>query len=64
MADVVQSLENYPSTAAGCLVASIRGMSPAMRKYKGIEDDATCQAVISYLDSLDCRRYTGTIGKG
>jgi hypothetical protein len=52
MADVVQSLENCPSTAAGCLAASIRGMSPAMRKYKGIEDDATCQAVISYLDSI------------
>ena len=52
MADVVQSLENCPSTAAGCLAASIRGMSPAMQKYKGIEDDATCQAVLSYLDSI------------
>jgi hypothetical protein len=52
MGDVIQSLENCPSTAAGCLAASIRGMSPAMRKYKGIEDDATCEAVISYLDSI------------
>jgi hypothetical protein len=52
MGDVIQSLENCPSTAAGCLAASIRGMSPAMRKYKRIEDDATCDAVISYLDSI------------
>ena len=52
MADVVQSLENCPSTAVGCLTASTRGMSPAMQRYKEIEDDATCQAVISYLDSI------------
>jgi hypothetical protein len=52
MADVLKSLEDCPGTAAGCLAASIRGMSPAMRKYKGIDGDATCEAVLSYLDSI------------
>ena len=51
MADPMSSLESVP-LAAACLAKSIRGMSPDMRKYKGIEDDETCQGVLSYLDSI------------
>lgn len=51
MADPMSSLESVPKAAA-CLAASIRGMSTNMRKYKGIEDDKTCEAVLSYLDSI------------
>jgi hypothetical protein len=52
MADPMYALEKLP-LASSCLAASIRGMSPAMRKYKGIEDDMTCQAVLQYLDSIE-----------
>ena len=52
MVDPLHSLEEVPPRAAQCLAASIRGMSPAMRVYKGIGDDDTCQAVLSYLDSI------------
>mmetsp|Transcript_1276 Transcript_1276/g.1632 ORF Transcript_1276/g.1632 Transcript_1276/m.1632 type:complete len:413 (-) Transcript_1276:212-1450(-) len=51
MVDPLPALEEVPKAAA-CLAASIRGMGSAMRKYKGIEDDATCDAVLSYLDSI------------
>ena len=51
MADPLPSLEKVPE-AASCLAASIRGMSPGLRAYKGIEDDATCKAMLAYLDSL------------
>jgi dimethylamine monooxygenase subunit A len=51
MADPMSSLETVP-LAAACLAASIRGMSPAMRAYKGIENEETNQAVLAYLDSI------------
>lgn len=51
MADPLHSLEQVPS-AAQCLAASIRGMSPSMRAYKGISDDNTCRVVLEYLDSI------------
>lgn len=51
MADPMYSLEDVPA-AAKCLAASIRGMSREMRKYKGIEDDPTCEALLTYLDSI------------
>ncbi|CAE8621260.1 unnamed protein product [Polarella glacialis] len=51
MADPMHSLEKVPAAAA-CLAASIRGMSPAMCAYKGIEDEPTRDAVLSYLDSI------------
>ena len=49
--DPITSLENLP-VAAKCLASSIRGMSPNMRKYKGIENDKICHAILSYLDSI------------
>jgi hypothetical protein len=51
MADPLYSLEQVPA-AAQCLAASIRGMSPTMRAYKGISDDVTCRVVLEYLDSI------------
>jgi hypothetical protein len=51
MSDPMHELEKVPMAAA-CLARSIRGMSPKMRIYKGIEDDRTCDAVLSYLDSI------------
>jgi hypothetical protein len=51
MSDPMYELEKVPSAAA-CLARSIRGMSPKMRVYKGIQDDQTCDAVLSYLDSI------------
>lgn len=51
MADSMSALEDVP-LAAQCLAASIRGMSPDMRKYKGIENDSVCVAVLEYLDSI------------
>jgi hypothetical protein len=51
MSDPLYELEKLP-TAAACLAKSIRGMSSRMRVYKGIEDDRTCDAVLSYLDSI------------
>jgi hypothetical protein len=51
MSDPMYELEKVPS-AAVCLARSIRGMSPKMRVYKGIEDDRTCDAVLCYLDSI------------
>jgi dimethylamine monooxygenase subunit A len=51
MADPMSSLECVPMAAA-CLAASIRGMSPAMRAYKGIQNEETNQAVLAYLDSI------------
>lgn len=51
MVDSMSALEDLPK-AASCLASSIRGMSPAMRGYKGIEDDDTCMVVLEYLDSI------------
>jgi hypothetical protein len=51
MSDPLFELEKVPSAAA-CLAKSIRGMSLKMRVYKGIEDDRTCDAVLSNLDSI------------
>jgi hypothetical protein len=51
LSDPMYELEKVPSAAA-CLARSIRGMSPKMRVYKGIVDDRTCEAVLSYLDSI------------
>ena len=52
MVDPLHSLEHVPAKAAQCLAASIRGMSPEMRVYKGIADDNVCEAVLMYLDSI------------
>ncbi|CAB9501718.1 Protein of unknown function (DUF3445) [Seminavis robusta] len=51
MTDPMSSLEHTPKAAA-CLAKSIRGMSPAMRAYKGIENDEICKVVLEYLDSI------------
>jgi hypothetical protein len=51
MADPLHSLEQVPN-AAKCLAASIRGMSPSMRAYKGIPDKLACQLLLDYLDSI------------
>jgi hypothetical protein len=51
MADPLYSLEELPN-AARCLAASIRGMSPSMRAYKGIPDKVACQLLLDYLDSI------------
>jgi hypothetical protein len=51
MVDPMSALEDVPK-AASCLASSIRGMSPAMRGYKGIQDDDTCNVVLKYLDSI------------
>ena len=51
MADPMSALADLPQAAA-CLASSIRGMSPAMRGYKGIQDEDTCQVVLEYLDSI------------
>jgi hypothetical protein len=51
MVDPLDSLQRVPE-AAVCLAHSIRGMSPGMRAYKGIQDDATALAVLAYLDSI------------
>jgi len=51
-ANPITCLEEVPPTAAACLAASIRGMSPAMQAYKGIENEATSDAVLSYLDAI------------
>jgi hypothetical protein len=50
--DPITSLEQVPPMAPACLAASIRGMSPEMQAYKGIENEATSIAVLSYLDSI------------
>jgi hypothetical protein len=55
MADPLHSLEQVPA-AAQCLAASIHGMSPSMRSYKGISDDNTCRVVLEYLDSIAQRQ--------
>ena len=52
MVDPLHGLEHVPAKAAQCLAASIRGMSPEMRVYKGIADDYVCEAVLKYLDSI------------
>lgn len=61
MVDRLQELEKVPHAAA-CLVKSIRGMSPAMRAYKGIGDgeDATYQAIVEYLDVIAVAPSTET----
>ena len=51
MADPLSGLREVPA-AALCLAKSIRGMSPAMRSYKGIDDDDTCEAVLEYLEII------------
>ena len=51
MSEPIYELEKVP-LAASCLAASIRGMSPEMRKYKGIDSDTVCQEVLKYLDSI------------
>jgi hypothetical protein len=51
MHDPMGALADLPQ-AARCLASSIRGMSPAMRGYKGIRNEETCQVVLEYLDSI------------
>ena len=49
--DPVFRLEEFP-IAAACLAKSIRGMSSAMRAYKGIDDKPTCDILLQYLDGI------------
>ena len=51
MSEPLYELEKVP-LAASCLAASIRGMSPEMRQYKGIDSDTVCHEVLKYLDSI------------
>ncbi len=51
MSEQLCELEKVPM-AASCLAASIRGMSPEMRKYKGIDSEPVCVEVVKYLDSI------------
>jgi dimethylamine monooxygenase subunit A len=51
MCDPLYELEKLPMASA-CLAASIRGMSTDMRKYKGIDNDETCEAILQYLDKI------------
>jgi hypothetical protein len=51
MADELSSLEAVPK-AASCLAKSIKGMSTAMRTYKGIASDDVCKVVLEYLDGI------------
>jgi hypothetical protein len=51
MCDPMSALERLPMAAA-CLAKSIRGMSTDMHKYKGIDNDDVCQAVLKYLDRI------------
>ena len=51
MSEQLSELEMVPM-AASCLAASIRGMSPEMRKYKGIDSEPVCMEVLKYLDSI------------
>ena len=51
MVDELSSLSSVP-LAAACLAKSIRGMSPAMHQYKGIDNQDICDSILSYLDSI------------
>lgn len=51
MIDPLYTIEALPK-AASCLAASIRGLSPAMQNYKGIDNDEVSQAVLKYLDAI------------
>ena len=51
MCDPLSALEQLPMAAA-CLAKSIRGMSTDMHKYKGIDSDQVCRAVLKYLDRI------------
>ena len=46
------SLKHVPPKAARTLAVSIRGMSPALLKYKGIESDKVRDDMLAYLDSI------------
>lgn len=60
MIDPLYTLETLPM-AASSLAASIRGMSPAMQKYKGIDNEEVCQAVLKYLDSIGIDAVSSTM---
>ena len=51
MCDPMSALESLPMAAA-CLAKSIRGMSTDMHRYKGIDNEDVCQAVLKYLDRI------------
>ena len=38
--------------AAGCLAASVRGLSPYTSRYKGLRDGQTVTALLAYLDQV------------
>jgi dimethylamine monooxygenase subunit A len=59
MVNRLDELERVP-TAAACLASSIRGMSPQMHKYKGIDDDTSCRAILRYLDAISSATTTTT----
>jgi dimethylamine monooxygenase subunit A len=52
MVNRLDELASVPPTAAACLASSIRGMSERMHRYKGIDDAATCEAILQYLDGI------------
>jgi dimethylamine monooxygenase subunit A len=60
MVNRMDELERVP-TAAACLASSIRGMSPPMHRYKGIDDDTSCRAILRYLDSISATTTTMTL---
>jgi dimethylamine monooxygenase subunit A len=62
MVEPMYELETVPM-AASCLAASIRGMSSAMRKYKGIDSEGIYVEVLKYLDSIGCHDDGGAATK-
>jgi hypothetical protein len=51
MVEPLPTLEAHP-TAAAALAASLRGMSPAMRAYKGMASAGAAEEVLCYLEGL------------
>lgn len=62
MVDPLPELAKYPP-AASSLAASIRGMTPHLRKYKGIDDEATAEIILGYLDELGSKELSADAAK-
>jgi dimethylamine monooxygenase subunit A len=60
MVNRLDELATVPPTAAACLASSIRGISERMHRYKGIDDAATCEAILQYLDGISAAAATTT----
>jgi len=50
--DPISGLEQVDRQASLCLARSIRGMSPAMHRYKGIGNGLSAESVLEYLDTI------------